>query len=58
MIREAYRRIRFMADLSDDELDQVAAKCQERSFANGETILTEGERGPGLFMLSRAAPRC
>jgi cAMP-dependent protein kinase regulator len=41
----------FLAGIPDDELDAVASAASEREFAAGETLMSEGDFGHGLFLV-------
>ena len=43
----------FLADLTDDEWAKVQAHSTPRTFKRGETLLREGDRDRGLYMISR-----
>lgn len=45
------RSLKFFADLSEVEAQTVQNTCILRTYGDGETILEEGDWGPGLFLL-------
>jgi CRP/FNR family cyclic AMP-dependent transcriptional regulator len=48
---DALRRVPLFADLTPDELQQVAALFKERHFAAGETVVKEGSDGAAFFLI-------
>lgn len=48
---QAVRRVPLFADLSDDEVRQIALLFKERHFAQGETIVREGSDGAAFFLI-------
>src|SRR4051794_32826540 len=48
---EALRRVPLFADLSEDELAQVALLFKERHFTAGETVIKEGADGAAFFLI-------
>ena len=47
----ALQRVPLFADLSDDELEQIALLFKERRFAAGETVVKEGADGAAFFLI-------
>lgn len=45
-------RLPVFESLTPAETQTVASVCEERRFRDGETIIEEGTRGPGLFVVS------
>ena len=43
--------------LSDPEIERLAEAMKERSFPEGDVILTEGEGGVGFFVISEGTVR-
>jgi CRP-like cAMP-binding protein len=41
--------------VSDEELDAVARVASEREFAEGETLMTEGDFGHSLFLIEEGS---
>jgi CRP/FNR family cyclic AMP-dependent transcriptional regulator len=48
---DAIRRVPLFAELSDDELAQVARLVKERTFAPGETVAKEGSGGAAFYLI-------
>ncbi len=48
---DAIEQVPFFADLSPDELAQVAQLFKERRFAAGETVTKEGAGGAAFFVI-------
>lgn len=48
---ESLGSARIFSDLTDDEMERIAALCQKRVYAKGETILSEGESSRELFII-------
>ena len=48
---EALRPVPLFADLTDEELTQVAVLLKERHFVAGETIVKEGTDGAAFFLI-------
>ena len=51
-LTESLSRARLFTDLSQEELDRIAALCQQRVFGIDDTILSEGETSRELFIIS------
>jgi len=45
-------RLGVFADLTEDELRELAAELDEQSFPEGERVLRQGEHGTGLFIIT------
>ena len=45
------QRVPLFADLSDDEVQQIARLFKERHFAAGETVVKEGSGGAAFFVI-------
>lgn len=45
------RRVPLFHGIKDKNLKQLASRCVTRKFANGEAMVTQGERGEGIFIL-------
>jgi CRP/FNR family transcriptional regulator, cyclic AMP receptor protein len=45
----------FLAGIPDAELDSVAAAAAERTFAAGDTLMTEGDFGHALFLVEEGS---
>jgi CRP-like cAMP-binding protein len=48
---DAIRRVPLFAELSDDELAQVARLFKQRTFAAGETVAKEGSGGAAFYLI-------
>jgi CRP/FNR family cyclic AMP-dependent transcriptional regulator len=48
---DALRRVPLFADLTPDELQQVALLFKERHFSAGETVVKEGSDGAAFFLI-------
>jgi CRP-like cAMP-binding protein len=48
---EALLRVPLFADLSKDELEQIALLFKERHFSKGETVVKEGSDGAAFFLI-------
>src|SRR4051812_13537253 len=48
---DALRRVPLFADLSGDELQQIALLFKERHFSAGETVVREGSDGAAFFLI-------
>ncbi|MGE5275225.1 MAG: cyclic nucleotide-binding domain-containing protein [Verrucomicrobiota bacterium] len=48
---EALRRVPLLADLDPEELQPLADRMYECTFAAGETATTEGEPGDGFYIV-------
>ncbi len=48
---EALRRAPLLADLEPGELESLAGKMYERTFAAGENATVEGEPGDGFYVV-------
>jgi CRP-like cAMP-binding protein len=53
----ALRRIPFLEDLTDDDLERVATIGERKRFAPGEALLREGDVGTGLFIILSGTAR-
>jgi len=41
----------LLSGLAESQLERIAAAGEEHAFPNGETIVREGEKGHGLYLL-------
>lgn len=48
---DALQRVPLFADLSQDELRQIALLFKERRFSAGETVVKEGSDGAAFFLV-------
>ncbi len=49
------KRVPIFSTLGDDELSQLVSLIIHRTYAKGETILTEGENGQGLTIVNHGS---
>ena len=54
---EVLRVVDLFQGLPDDEIERLAEAMKERSFSEGDVILTEGEGGVGFFVISEGTVR-
>jgi len=52
MLKEILEGVELFDGLSDDDLDQVAAICKERSIPRGDLLVKEGDAGEELFIIT------
>ena len=57
MYEEALARVDLFSGLRKKELTDLAAYCGERTFSPGSVLLTQGEKGLGLFILTKGTVR-
>ena len=50
-IKELLRSVELFDGLTDDDLEDVAAICAQRTFKEGEILAKEGEAGSELFII-------
>ncbi len=48
---ELLKRVALFEGLSEHELEAVSTVCRERSFADGETLVRQGDTGDELFVI-------
>jgi len=48
---EALQRVPLFADLSKDEVEQIARLFKERRFSEGETVVQEGSGGAAFYVI-------
>ena len=48
---DVLRQVRVFADVGTAELEPIAERLQKRTFAAGETVITEGEPGDSFFVI-------
>ena len=48
---ELLRKVEIFASLSDRDLERLARSFKESTFAEGDVIATEGQRGVGFFVI-------
>jgi CRP/FNR family transcriptional regulator, cyclic AMP receptor protein len=54
---ELLKRVPLFADLEDRELQEIAGSMKQRTFARGQEIAVEGERGVGFFVIEDGQAR-
>lgn len=54
---ELLKRVPLFADLEDRELQEIARSMKQRTFAPGQEIAVEGERGVGFFVIEDGQAR-
>lgn len=52
---EVLRRVSIFADLSDEQLMKASEVCHEFKALSGERIITEGEKGEGVYILTEGS---
>jgi len=57
MYEEALARVDLFSGLRKKELKDLATYCGERTFSPGSVLLSQGEQGLGLFMLTKGTVR-
>lgn len=48
---EILRKIPLFSELSDDQLGRVQALCEQRAYAAGDKVVTEGQEGDEMFIV-------
>jgi CRP-like cAMP-binding protein len=51
-IANLLKRVQLFASLEPDELEQLAAICQEKSIVGGETIISQNTTGNEMYIVS------
>ncbi|WP_420627488.1 cyclic nucleotide-binding domain-containing protein [Candidatus Leptofilum sp.] len=51
-IANLLKRVQLFANLEADELEQLAAICQEKSFGAGEIIITQNTTGKEMYIVA------
>lgn len=57
MYEEALARVDLFSGLPKKDLKDLAAHCRERTFSPGSVMLSQGEQGLGLFILTKGTAR-
>ena len=57
MYEDVIAQVPLFSDLSQRELQILAANCREREFPTDATLLRQGETGVGLFILASGRVR-
>jgi CRP-like cAMP-binding protein len=54
---ELLKQVPLFADLDERELREIAGSMKQRTFAQGQEIAVEGERGVGFFVIEDGQAR-
>lgn len=54
---EVFRKVPIFRDLKDDELYQVLALAEKRTFKPNEKIFSEGDKGNGFYIILKGEVR-
>jgi CRP/FNR family transcriptional regulator, cyclic AMP receptor protein len=57
MYEEALARVDLFSGLPKKDLKDLATYCRERTFSPGSVMLTQGEQGLGLFIITKGTVR-
>jgi CRP/FNR family transcriptional regulator, cyclic AMP receptor protein len=57
MYEEALARVDIFSGLPKKDLKDLATYCGERTFSSGSVMLTQGEQGLGLFIITKGTAR-
>lgn len=57
MHEDALARVDLLSTLNQKELQTLAKNCQERSYSSGTTIISQGDSGVGLYILTSGEVR-
>ena len=57
MYEDALARVDLFSGLRKKELKDLATYCGERTFSPGSVLLSQGEQGLGLFILTKGTVR-
>ncbi|WP_165422796.1 Crp/Fnr family transcriptional regulator [Ktedonosporobacter rubrisoli] len=57
MYEDALARVNLFSGLRKKDLKDLAAYCKERTFSPGSVLLSQGEQGLGLFILTKGTAR-
>jgi CRP/FNR family transcriptional regulator len=57
MYEDVLVRVDLFSGLKKKDLEDLAKHCKERTISPGSTLLTQGEQGLGLFLLTRGTVR-
>ena len=57
MYEEALARVDIFSGLPKKDLKDLATYCGERTFSPGSVMLTQGEQGLGLFIITKGTAR-
>ncbi len=57
MYEDALARVDLFSGLRKKDLKDLAAHCKERTMSPGSILLSQGEQGVGLFILTKGTAR-
>ena len=57
MYEDALARVDLFSGLRKKELTEVAKCCREARYSPGSVLITQGEKGSGLFILTKGTVR-
>jgi len=57
MYEDALARVELFSGLRKKELKEVATACREGKYSPGSVLITQGEKGLGLFILTKGTVR-
>jgi CRP/FNR family transcriptional regulator, cyclic AMP receptor protein len=57
MYEDVLARVEFFSGLGKKELQTLAATCRERKYSPGSVLISQGETGTGLYILTKGTVR-
>jgi CRP/FNR family transcriptional regulator, cyclic AMP receptor protein len=57
MYEDALARVDLFSSLREKELKEVAKSCREGKYSPGSVLISQGEKGLGLFILTKGTVR-
>ena len=57
MYEDVLARVDLFSGLGNKDLKELAAQCREGKFSPGSVMLSQGEQGLGLFIITKGAAR-
>jgi CRP/FNR family cyclic AMP-dependent transcriptional regulator len=57
MYEDALARVDLFSGLRKKELTELATSCREGKYSPGEVLISQGEKGLGLFILTKGTVR-
>jgi CRP/FNR family transcriptional regulator, cyclic AMP receptor protein len=57
MYEDALARVDLFSGLSKKDLKELATECREGKFSPGSVMLSQGEQGLGLFIITKGTAR-
>ncbi len=57
MYEDVLARVDLFSDLGKKELKEVASCCREGKYSPGSVLISQGEKGLGLFILTKGTVR-